>query len=64
MQKEPLGGYAGVFWFLASQCVFIDLLHDNKSTAISEFRPKSLQNFLAYLVDRPQNFFTDFVSKF
>ncbi|TSC76385.1 MAG: hypothetical protein G01um101433_752 [Parcubacteria group bacterium Gr01-1014_33] len=44
--------------------VTIDLLHGNKSTAISEFRPKSPQNFLAYPPDKPQNLFSDFVSKF
>jgi len=34
------------------------------SPATPEFRSKSSQNFLAYLLDRPQNLFNDFASKF
>jgi hypothetical protein len=34
------------------------------STAISAFRPSSLQNFLAYLAGRPQNLFSDADSTF
>src|SRR3989344_5476346 len=34
------------------------------SPTAPEFRPKSSQNLLAYLPDRPQDLFNDFVSKF
>ena len=40
------------------------LLPNTISTAISEFLPKSSQNFLAYLTGRPRNLFNDFVLKF
>ena len=40
---------------------FKGLLPNTISTANDKFQPKSLQNFLAYLTDKPQSLFSDFV---